>query len=72
MDRILSLTTRNSFKSIRYIRQLINNQRRMHRATRVAFYNATSADYIEEMHSQWLRDPNSVHKVFYVVFFSAY
>lgn len=62
MVRILSLTTQNSFKSIRYIPQLISNQRYMHRATPVAFYNATSADYIEEMHKQWSQDSQSVHK----------
>lgn len=64
MDRICSLTTRSSFKSIRYISQLINNQRYMHRATPVAFHNATSADYIEEMYKQWSKDSQSVHKVF--------
>lgn len=40
------------------------------RAAAEPFMNGSSSTYVEDMYEAWQRDPTSVHKVSYLVYFS--
>jgi hypothetical protein len=63
MERIVSSVSRPTFRSVRYIPQLIQTAHATRSVRPESFLNASSSNYIDAMYEQWSKDSQSVHKV---------